>query len=62
MHDNIVAFWHPKDPLRAKGEYAFTYRLHWGTGEKLPLAEFKTTRSGAAGDNRLFVLDIAART
>lgn len=58
VHDNIVAFWHPKDPLRAKGEYAFTYRLHWGTGEKLPLAEFRTTRAGAAGDGRLFVLDI----
>jgi glucans biosynthesis protein len=61
VHDNIVAFWHPKDALKSKGEYAFTYRLHWGAGEKLPLAEFKTTRSGAAGDNnrRLFVLDIA---
>ncbi len=59
VHDNIVAYWRPKDPLKGKGEYAFTYRLHWGTGEKLPLAEFKTTRSGAAGDtNRLFVLDI----
>lgn len=59
VHDNIVSFWRPKDPLKAKGEYNFTYRLHWGTGDKLPLAEFKTTRSGAAGDNRLFVLDIA---
>lgn len=62
VHDNIVAFWRPKDPLRAKGEYAFTYRLHWGGGEKLPLAEFKTTRSGAAGDNRLFVLDITGES
>jgi glucans biosynthesis protein len=58
IHDNIVAFWHPKDPLRAKGEYAFTYRLHWGKGEKESLAEFKTTRAGAAGEDRLFVLDI----
>lgn len=58
VHDNIVSFWRPKEPLRAKGEYAFTYRLHWGTGEKQALAEFKTTRAGAAGDNRLFVLDI----
>jgi glucans biosynthesis protein len=60
IHDNIVSFWRPKDPLRAKGEYAFTYRLHWGGGETGPqLAEFLKTRIGAASDNaRLFVLDI----
>lgn len=60
IHDNIVAFWHPKDPLRAKGEYAFTYRLHWGGGATdKDLARFMKTRSGAAGDDRLFVLDLA---
>ena len=59
VHDNIVAYWRPKDPLRAKGEYPFTYRLHWDNGEKSSLAVFKTTRAGAAGDSRLFVLDIA---
>ena len=59
VHDNIVAFWHPKDPLRAKGEYAFTYRLHWGSGDTgKTLATFAKTRCGAAGDNRLFVLDL----
>jgi glucans biosynthesis protein len=60
IHDNIVSFWRPKDPLRAKGEYAITYRLHWG-GEEAgsQLAQFQKTRSGAAPDNaRLFVLDI----
>jgi glucans biosynthesis protein len=61
IHDNIVSFWRPKDPLRAKGEYAITYRLHWGGNEAgAPLAVFQKTRCGAAGDNaRLFVLDIA---
>jgi glucans biosynthesis protein len=59
IHDNIVAFWHPKEPLRAKGEYAFTYRLHWGSGRTgKDLAQFATTRCGAAGDGRLFVLDL----
>jgi glucans biosynthesis protein len=29
VNDNIVAFWRPKDKLFAKGEYTFTYRMHW---------------------------------
>ena len=60
IHDNIVSFWHPKDQLKAKGEYTFTYRLHWGSGDTgKALATFVETRSGAAGDSRLFVLDLA---
>ncbi len=61
VHDNIVSFWRPKDPLRAKGEYAVTYRLHWGGNDiGNELAVFLKTRIGAAGeDARLFVLDIA---
>ncbi|HEV3395057.1 MAG TPA: glucan biosynthesis protein G [Xanthobacteraceae bacterium] len=62
IHDNIVAFWRPRDPLRAKGEYNFTYRMHWGPTDQrqLPLAKIAATRSGAGGapDVRLFVLDI----
>lgn len=59
VHDNIVSFWHPKEPLRAKGEYAFTYRLHWGSGDTgETLAKFAKTRCGAAGESRLFVLDL----
>ena len=47
IHDNIVSFWRPKDPLRAKGEYAITYRLHWGGHETgLPLAVFQKTAFG----------------
>ena len=30
IHDNIAAFWRPKQPLTAKSEHIFTYRLHWG--------------------------------
>jgi glucans biosynthesis protein len=62
IHDNIVAFWRPKEPLKAKGEYIFTYRLHWGKGPpKRPrdAAQFIKTRVGAGPDGtRRFVLEI----
>nr|WP_245906071.1 glucan biosynthesis protein G [Pseudoroseomonas aestuarii] len=61
IHDNIVAFWRPKDPLRAKGEYRYTFRLHWcdeapGSPE---LGRLMSTRSGASWTQggRLFVID-----
>lgn len=28
-NDNIVAFWHPREPLKQGQSYAFVYRLHW---------------------------------
>ena len=62
IHDNIVAFWRPKAPLKAHSEYTFTYRLHWTNGSpgRRELARFVKTRVGAARDgNRLFVLDVA---
>jgi len=62
IHDNIVAFWRPREPLRAKGEYISTYRMHWGPTDQrpLPLAHIAATRAGAGGseDVRLFVLEI----
>jgi periplasmic glucans biosynthesis protein len=63
IHDNVVAFWRPAQPLKAKGEYGFTYRLHWSAG--IPpaggMAEILDTRSGSSGQdkNRLFVLEAA---
>lgn len=30
IHDNMVAFWRPEEPLLAGGETTFTYRLTWG--------------------------------
>lgn len=62
IHDNIVVFWRPKDPMRAKSEGTFTYRMHWGAGKvgAPPLAAFTQTRIGAGSDkSRRFVLDIA---
>ena len=61
IHDNIAAFWRPKEPLQAKGEYTYTYRLHWGpsTPKGSSLARFSRTGVGAKGDDgRIFVLDL----
>jgi glucans biosynthesis protein len=62
IHDNIVAFWRPAQPMLAAEEYNFVYRLHWlpvVAGHEDP-ARFTSTRVGAAGkDARLFVLDVA---
>jgi periplasmic glucans biosynthesis protein len=61
IHDNIAAFWRPKDPLQAKGEHTYTYRLHWGpdTPKVSSLARFSRTGAGAKGDGlRIFVLDL----
>ncbi|MBB3931708.1 glucans biosynthesis protein [Kaistia hirudinis] len=30
IHDNIVAYWQPKDAIPAGSEYSFAYRLSWG--------------------------------
>jgi len=61
VNDNIVAFWRPQDPLKAKGEYTVNYRLHWcwdapGT---LPVAKVLQTRTGQSWDtkHRQFVID-----
>lgn len=62
IHDNVVAFWRPKDAMEPKREHTFAYRLHWG-GDKAyppPLAQFAKTRVGAGPEGaRLFVLDLA---
>jgi glucans biosynthesis protein len=61
INDNIVAFWRPHDPLKAKGEYIVNYRLHWcwSIPSSPPLAEVAGTRVGLSSDqkNRLFVID-----
>ena len=36
MHDNIVAYWLPKKPVRAGDELAFSYRLYWQNDEPNP--------------------------
>lgn len=60
IHDNIVAFWRPKDPLRKGGEYNYTYRLHWTWDMPTPasLARFSDMRVGGDAGRRLMVLDV----
>ena len=66
VNDNIVAFWRPREPLRAKGEYNRNYRLHWGAAapDAAPPAKVVATRCGQAltGKNRLFIIDFAGDT
>jgi glucans biosynthesis protein len=60
IHDNIVAYWRPKDPLEAGRDYAFAYRTTWcwSPPDKPALAVAHQTRAGAAGGrSRRFVID-----
>ncbi len=64
IHDNIVAYWSPKEIIPAGSEYSFAYRLVWGAP---PIAQpgeavVDATRSGRADisgpmPERLFVVD-----
>jgi len=58
-NDNIVAFWRGTEPLRAGGEYNFTYRMHWGADAPLDarltrIVEMRTG-AGTAPGTRVFV-------
>ncbi len=61
VNDNMVAFWRPHDPLRAKGEYLLNYRLHWcwAPPGAVTLAQTLQTRCGLSFDqkHRQFVID-----
>lgn len=61
-HDNIVAFWRPRDSLRAGREYRYDYRLHWCDRHvwQPQLASVQATRIGAAAQagTRLVVIDL----
>jgi glucans biosynthesis protein len=59
IHDNIIAFWRPTQPLKAKGEHIFNYRQHWCWERGGDLAKVVDTRSGAAPreNTRRFVIE-----
>ena len=61
VNDNMVAFWRPHDPLRAKGEYLLNYRLHWcwAPPGEVKLGQVLQTRCGLSFDqkHRQFVID-----
>lgn len=60
VHDNVVAFWRPKDTLRKGSEYTYTYRLHWTWDMPTPptLGRVAGTRAGGTDERRLFVIDL----
>jgi glucans biosynthesis protein len=51
IHDNVVAYWTPKDPYRAGSRHEMRYKLHWRLEEPYPapLAQVIATRAGAGG-------------
>lgn len=59
--DNIVAFWHPKEPLQANATYQYSYRLTWcGEPPASGLATIVQTLVGASTRHpgmRLFYVD-----
>jgi glucans biosynthesis protein len=61
VNDNMVAFWRPKDPLKAKGEYLLNYRLHWcwAPPGAVRIGQVMRTLCGVAFDrkHRQFVID-----
>ena len=61
-HDNIVAFWRPKQAFAAGREYRFRYRLHWCVDHawQRDLAVVASTRIGKAPKaGRLIVIELA---
>lgn len=51
IHDNIVAYWTPKEPYRGGEQHSLRYKLHWRLDEPYPgpLARVIMTRMGVGG-------------
>ena len=52
IHDNIVAYWVPEQPVTAGSQWSFAYRLHWLADEPYPptaVARVRHTRLGRGG-------------
>jgi glucans biosynthesis protein len=68
IHDNIVAFWQPAEPMLAGRRYEFSYRMYWGHGllpTKDAPARIVETRAGQAlrrSEYRQFAVDFSAET
>ena len=50
FHDNIVAFWQPKDPLAAGKTYRFDYRLTWASDLPVDPGLGRVIRTAAGRD------------
>ena len=72
VHDNIVAYWVPKEPIRAGSEHSFAYRLTWAADppNAPKTGRVVATRIGLGGwpgqprpsNQRKFVVDFAGGT
>ena len=52
VNDNIVAYWLPRNPVRAGDQLAFDYKLHWKSGDPeadVDLGRVVATRVGRGG-------------
>jgi periplasmic glucans biosynthesis protein len=51
IHDNIVAYWTPKEPYHGGGHHEIRYKLHWRLQQPYPapLARVVATRLGTGG-------------
>lgn len=51
IHDNVVAYWRPREPAKAGSSYRLQYRLHWLADEPYPGpgARCVATRIGRGG-------------
>ncbi len=70
IHDNIVAYWIPKQPIEAGKEYRFKYKLYWGGDVPMPrdVAQVNATYTGIGGvsgmlesNKRKFVIDFTGK-
>jgi len=64
IHDNIVAFWCPKDALPAGVPQTYAYKLTWNNGgfTHPPLGYVEATRTGDAGDGgKRYVIDFRSK-
>lgn len=68
IHDNVVAYWVPHEPIEPGREYAFKYRLNWCTSlpEEPGIAKVIDTYTGIGGvsgmletDKRKFVINFS---
>ncbi|WP_372719863.1 glucan biosynthesis protein [Immundisolibacter sp.] len=65
IHDNLVAYWMPKESVRAGSAWTFDYRLHWGDDEPFvpDLGRVRNTwkgRHGIAGLSAVHAAQLAA--
>jgi glucans biosynthesis protein len=64
VHDNVVAYWRPRQPMAAGSETRFAYRQFWcwTPPERSPLAQTTAFRigRGSAARRRRFMVEFAA--